>query len=101
MSIMDCIDHGVTARLPVAGVLYVGFVVHAAEPGRPVVLAIAHREGGKIVQDLISAGLTVAETAKLAKAYGITGLEGAVSEGDGLDLAHATLGVIDRARRLL
>jgi hypothetical protein len=100
MNIDHLIDRGVTERRPLTGVRYVGFVVHPNKPG-PVVLAIAHCEGGTIVQDMIRDGLTIADAANLLKAYGILDVEGAVSEGDGLDLAHATLGAINRARRLL
>jgi hypothetical protein len=51
------------------------------------------------VQDVIRDGLTHADAINLLKAYGISEVEGAESEGDGLDLAHATLCVIDRAMR--
>jgi hypothetical protein len=93
-----CVDHGVTERRPIAGVRYVGFVVYPPKLG-PVVLAIAHREGDVIVQDLIRDGLTIADAANLMKAYGITEVEGMESEDE--ELALATLGVIDRAARLL
>jgi hypothetical protein len=87
-----CIDHGV--RPPVAGWHYAAFAVHPRQPG-PVVLAIGHRCGEKIVIDLVRDGLTVPQACDLLKAYGINTVTGADDEGDGsVSLAHAVAGVV-------
>jgi hypothetical protein len=93
-----CVTPGVMERPPVPGVSYVAFSVHPPRPG-PVVLPIAHCEGEQIVLDLIRDGLTIADAANLTKAYGVAEVESALSEGDGLDLAHAGVGAIARAKR--
>ncbi len=92
------ITPGVTERRPIPGVVYHGFVVHPRQPG-PVTLAIAHKAGEKIILDLCRDGLTIADAANLMKAYNIAKVTGATDEGDGLTMAHATLGAIDLANK--
>jgi hypothetical protein len=96
-AIEAAVTPGVTERRPIPGVRYHGFVVHPRQPG-PVTLAIAHRAGEKIVVDLCREGLTIADAANLAKAYDIAELTGATDDGDGLTMAHATLGAIHLAK---
>jgi hypothetical protein len=89
---------GVTERRPIPGVVYHSFVVHPRQPG-PVTLAIAHKACEKIILDLCRDGLTIADSANLLKAYNIAKVTGANDEGDGLAMAHATLGALDLANR--
>jgi len=97
-AIERAITPGVTERRPIPGVVYHGFVVHPRQPG-PVTLAIAHRTGKKIILDLCRDGLTTVDAANLLKAYSIAEVTGAKDEGDGLTMAHATMGALDLANR--
>lgn len=98
MSVLDqCIDKGVTERPPVAGKSYVAFAVHPPRPG-PVALAIAHCESDTLVVDVVREAISIADAAALMQRYGIAAVTGAESEGDGFDLAHATLGALNVLR---
>jgi hypothetical protein len=103
-AIEACVDKGVTERPFVAGQTYFGFAVHrvvSLSRSSPDVLAfvIAHTDhrGGKYTQDLIREDISVDACCELLKAYGIGEVTGAVTEGDGFDLAHAALGAIHLA----
>jgi hypothetical protein len=92
------IDRGVTERQPVPGLRYVGFIVHPSRPG-PVTLAIAHREGGLAVQDVIRDGLSVADCAVILRRYGIDRVGGMTDDDPTVNLALACCGAIYRAMR--
>jgi hypothetical protein len=83
-------------RPPVPGWSYAAFVVHPLRPG-PVVLAIAHCEGTKLVLDVLRENITIEECCGVVKRYGIWRVTGAREEGD--SLAHATLGALLLARQ--
>jgi hypothetical protein len=87
-----CTDKGVTERPPIAGNSYVAFAVHPPQPGKLLAVAIAHRQAGEHVLDVIRSDISIAAAAALFKRYNISLVTGAESEGDGLDLAHATVG---------
>jgi hypothetical protein len=92
-AIEACTMKGVTELPPVAGMSYAAFAVHPPHRGNLLALAIGHRDGEKIVVDLIREDLGVAAAACELKRYGISNVAGAV--GDEADaLAHATAGVI-------
>lgn len=94
-AIEACTDKGVTERPPVAGVRYEAFEVHPPQPGNLYALAIAHRDGEMLVQDVIREDISIPDAAVLLKRYGITKITGTV--GDEADaLAHATLGVLNK-----
>lgn len=92
------VDNGVAERPPLAGRAYAAFCVHPPRPG-PVALAIAHREGEMFVVDLVRERIDIVDAAPILRRYGITKITGAESEGDGRDLAHATMGVIALLQR--
>ena len=88
-----CVDKGVSERPPVEGVKYVAFTVHPPLPGNLHALAIAHRDGEKLVQDVIREDISVPDAAALVKSYGITKVTGTVGDVEGA-LAHATMGAL-------
>lgn len=92
-AIEACTTKGVTERPPVPGQSYVAFAVHPSQPGL-VVLAIAHREGTQRVVDVIRERITITDAAALLRRYGVAGVTGAESEGDGDDILHAVAGAI-------
>jgi hypothetical protein len=100
-SLQDAIKRCVgdyTELPPVPGRHYAAFVVHPRSPG-PLVLAIAHKEGGQFVVDLVRGGLTLPQAAKLVTAYGIGRVAVADDEGDSsFSLAHAVAGSIEVLR---
>ncbi len=91
--VASAVQPGVLERPPVFGWSYVAFVVRPQHPG-PVVLAIAHREGTKVVLDAIRESISVADCAILVKRYGITHVTGAPDEGQGDSLAYAACGAM-------
>jgi hypothetical protein len=92
-AIEACTMKGVSELPPVAGVSYAAFAVHPLHRGNLLALAVGHRDGAKIVVDLIREDLSIAAAACELKRYGISKVAGA--EGDEADaLAHATAGVI-------
>lgn len=92
-AIEACTIKGRTELPPVAGQFYVAFTVHPPCPG-PVVLAIAHREGEMRIVDAIRESITIADAAVLLRRYGISGVTGAESEGEGDDVLHAVAGAV-------
>jgi hypothetical protein len=94
----ECTDHGVSERPPKPGVTYYAFSVSPPTPG-PVVLAIAHCERDLVVQDVLREEITIEDAVRLMKRYGISYVTGAQSDGDGLDVAHATMGAHSVAGR--
>ena len=63
-AVAHCTDKGVTERPPVAGVSYTAFAVHPPQPGNLLGLAVAHRDGGKVVVDLVKGGIGLAEASR-------------------------------------
>jgi hypothetical protein len=88
-----CTDKDVTERSLQPWRRYKAFVVHPRKPG-PQTLAIGHREGDKVVVDLLRDGLTIAQAAELMKIYNINTVTGPVDD-DGLPMLHAVTGVVD------
>jgi hypothetical protein len=87
-----CMDKGTTERPPKPEQRYRAFVVHPSKPG-PQTLAIGHREGEKVVVDLLRDGLTITQAAELVKGYGIERVTGAANDEDDKAL-HAIVGVV-------
>jgi hypothetical protein len=98
--IAAAVEPGVTERPPVAGFSYVAFAVHPRQPGRPIVLAIAHRDGEMLVLDAIRERIGVEDAAHLVKQYGIDSITGAPDEGGDDSLAHAACGALLLAKKV-
>jgi hypothetical protein len=93
-----CIDKGVTERPPVKGIAYAAFAVHPQRPGNLLGLAVAHRDGGMVIVDLVKGDIGFAEAAAVLESYGVTRAAAAV--GDEADaLAHAVAGVVHELQR--
>lgn len=87
---------GVTELPPVAGRSYVAFAVHPVQPGRPITLAVAHRDHdrNKVVLDVIRERISIDDSAALLKQYGIDTVTGAPDDGDGRSINHAVSGAL-------
>jgi hypothetical protein len=94
-----CTDKGVTERPPVPGQTYFGFAVHSRSGLSIIAFAIAHtnHRASKYTLDLTRENISLDECCRLLKAYGISQITGANTEGGGDDLAHAALGAIHLA----
>ncbi|HZR88428.1 MAG TPA: hypothetical protein VFB02_16595 [Bradyrhizobium sp.] len=86
-------DEAIIERPPLPGVVYRAFITHPSSPG-PAVLAIAHRENGKVVVDFLRGGLINFETATLLWAYHIDAITSAESDEPAEAMLHAMAGVI-------
>jgi hypothetical protein len=90
---------GVTERPPVPGRSHVAFGMHPVRPGPMLAIAIAHSERLIVAVDVIRENVTVEKSSILLKRYGVSGITGAQTEGDDLDLAHATCGALHLLHR--
>jgi hypothetical protein len=88
-----CVNKGVTERRPVKGVRYVAFCVHPAHPGNLYALAIGHRDGEKLVIDLVREEIGGKDSCVILKRYHIPRIVGDFGDKAGA-LAHAVSGVI-------
>jgi hypothetical protein len=89
----ECMPEGAKERRPQPGLRYKAFAVHPSKPG-PTTLVIGHREGEMRIIDLMREGLTIAQGAELAEAYGIDTIVDAVNDEDDA-LLHALAGVVN------
>lgn len=94
-----CADKGVIERPFKSWVKHHAFAVYPHLPGRLIAVAIAHKEGGKIVIDVIRENISFEDCCELVKAYGINAIEGTPADNLGLPLALAVCGVIEMVKR--
>ena len=99
-AIEACVARGVTVRAPIAGVVYFGFCDPSGGSNDSMTMAVAHREGEKIVLDCIgerrapfSPASVVAEFAATFKAYRIRDIRADRYAGDWPREAFAQHGV--------
>jgi hypothetical protein len=85
-------DKGVTERPPVEGKSYVAFAVHPRRPGNLLALAIAHRDGEKVIIDLVKEDIGITDSAPILRRYGISTAFGTEDGGAGLPLASPCVG---------